>query len=84
MTEEMFSFTPDENGELTLQAAVFQAIGAASTCWENLEEAGVFDTDRAAYITGCLLSLIEQTVEQYVEMRVSAATRMTSSGLHLL
>jgi hypothetical protein len=30
--------------------AVFQAVGAASACWENLEGAGVFQSDRAKEI----------------------------------
>lgn len=30
-----------------LETKVFEALGAASTCWESLEGTGVFDSDRA-------------------------------------
>jgi hypothetical protein len=40
---------------LTIQEAVFQAIGAASVCWEHPEKAGVFDSDRAKDIGNGLL-----------------------------
>lgn len=40
--------------------AVHLAIGAASTCWENLGGAGVFDSDRASAIAGELVRWIEQ------------------------
>lgn len=31
----------------TLEECVFQALGAASVCWENPRGAGVFDSSRA-------------------------------------
>lgn len=34
----------------TLNELVFQALGAASTCWETLNGAGVFDSTRAKAI----------------------------------
>lgn len=41
-----------------LDGAVFQALGAASTCWENLSGAGVFDSTRAKDIGDGLLEFI--------------------------
>jgi len=34
----------------TSQEAVFQAIGAASVCWEHMDGTGVFDSDKAKEI----------------------------------
>jgi len=39
-----------ERGEDPLQSVIFQALGAASACWENLRGAGVFESDRAVEI----------------------------------
>lgn len=42
------------------QDAVFQALGAASMCWEYPEKAGIFESDRAKEIGDALLEkLIE-------------------------
>lgn len=38
------------NGEDPLQAVVFQALGAASSCWDNLRGAGTFESGRAKAI----------------------------------
>ena len=54
-----FDFTKNSNDELTIDEAVFQAIGAASVCWENMEGAGIFDSDRAKDIGDKLLAFIE-------------------------
>src|SRR4051794_17540898 len=42
----------------TLEEAVFQALGAASTCWEHVEDAGVFDSTRAKAIGDELMARI--------------------------
>lgn len=34
---------PDPDGKLTVSGAVAQAIGAASMCWEHVDQAGVFN-----------------------------------------
>lgn len=42
---------PDEPDAMpTVRSLVFQALGAASMCWENIEGAGVFRSERAAEI----------------------------------
>jgi len=44
----------------TLENAVFQAIGAASVCWETPEGAGVFNSDRAKAIGEELMAEIKR------------------------
>jgi hypothetical protein len=51
-----FQLSPDE--ELTLATAVFQALGAVSTCWETLEGAGAFQSERAKQIGETLIEHI--------------------------
>jgi len=48
---------------LTPQEAVFQAIGAGSTCWENMSGTGVFQSDEAKSIGDDLLEYIEEYVK---------------------
>ena len=47
-----------------------QAIGEASTCWSNLEEAGVFETEQASKIASNLCKFLE------VEMETIIATEL--------
>ena len=44
----------------TLREAVFMALGAASTCWDNPEGAGVFHSDRCQEIGDELMERIER------------------------
>lgn len=46
--------------DIPLEEAVFQALGAASACWDNLEGAGVFESDRAKAIGDALMARIRQ------------------------
>lgn len=64
-TEERapFAFQPDSEGELTLQAAVYQAIGAASVCWEHMTGTGIYDDGRAVEIAEALLERIRAHAE---------------------
>lgn len=34
----------------TVEEAIFQALGAASMCWEHIEKAGIFESTRAKAI----------------------------------
>jgi hypothetical protein len=47
-----------------LASAVFQALGAASVCWEFPEKAGIFDSTRAKAIGDGLLAWIARNNEQ--------------------
>lgn len=44
----------------TLEELVFQALGAASMCWENPAGAGVFESDRAKEIGDELLARLRE------------------------
>lgn len=43
-----------------LHEAVYQAIGAASMCWEDVAKAGVFDSTQAAIIGADLIKWVEE------------------------
>lgn len=46
MPEKLFDWTTATD----IEEAVFQALGAASACWENLEGAGIFESTRCKQI----------------------------------
>ncbi len=43
-----------------MESAIFQALGAASVCWESLENTGIFDSTRARQIGDELMELVIQ------------------------
>jgi hypothetical protein len=49
----------ERGGPETIEEAVFRALGAASTCWEDLSGTGIFDSDRAKAIGDGLLAFID-------------------------
>lgn len=55
---EPFEF--DRRDGLTLDSAVYQAIGAASICWTNMRGAGIFDSARAIEVAEALLRELRQ------------------------
>lgn len=46
----------------TLEDAIGLALGAASTCWDNLSGAGVFQSERAGFVSQELLTLVRDYV----------------------
>lgn len=54
-----FEFVPDSDGSLSLRNAVMQALGAASVCWDAVDQAGTFDPDRAIEVGEALMQRIE-------------------------
>lgn len=52
----------------TLEELVFQAIGAASTCWENLEGAGIFRATRAKALGDELLERLRERENSLVKL----------------
>ena len=56
-----YVWTPDvaDHDPERIKTAVFQALGSASTCWEHLEEAGVFDSDLARKIGDGLMKFLK-------------------------
>lgn len=53
-----FAFLPDHDGEVSVESAVFQALGAVSVCWDNPGGAGVFHSERAKEIGEHLLAFL--------------------------
>jgi hypothetical protein len=76
-----FQFQLTEGEEPSLETFVFQALGAASSCWETLEGAGVFDSTRAKEIGDVLCATIRQLMvpvektEYHVELGGQRFTR---------
>lgn len=55
MTAPATSYLSDAD---TIEAAVYQALGAASVCWDSMEGTGVFHSDEAKAIAEELLARI--------------------------
>lgn len=53
-----FEFQPDSDGTLSVESAVFQALGRASTCWESLEGTGIFQSEDAQEVGEVLIEKI--------------------------
>jgi len=58
-TTKPFEFQWGSDGP-SLSAAVYQALGAASSCWENLADAGEFQSTRALAIGEALMEYINE------------------------
>ena len=52
-----------DKDSLTLPEVVFQVIGAASVCWNGVEKAGLFQSDRAGAYGNELIDWIEDHYE---------------------
>lgn len=50
-----FEFSREDDGSLSIESAVFQALGAASMCWGETPR-GVFDSERASSIGHALIA----------------------------
>lgn len=57
-----FAFVQLKGQDLTLQEILFQALGAASMCWEAPEKAGVFDGARAQQVGEALLREVNRAL----------------------
>lgn len=55
-----FQFDLDEDGTISVEGAIFQALGAASMCWESMDGTGVFQSDRAKEIGDALVAKIRE------------------------
>lgn len=53
-----FEFVEVNGVPFTREEAVFQALGAASMCWQYPEKAGIFDSTRAQEIGNKLLAVL--------------------------
>ena len=59
---EQFRFQPNdpEFPTVTVEQAIYQGLGAASTCWESMEGTGVFDSERAVAIGEEITRILKQ------------------------
>lgn len=60
-TEVREPFDFDRRGDFTIESAVYQAIGAASMCWESMSGTGIFQSDQAREIAEALLAEIRRS-----------------------
>ena len=65
-----FEFQREHDGSLSLETAVYQALGRASTCWESMEGTGVFDDAAARGVGQALLAHIAATAPKPTAIRV--------------
>lgn len=72
---EPFSFAQGSGEDLTLHEILYQALGAASMCWEDVESAGVFNSSRAAAIGQALLAEVTRFQKIEAGKALSAARR---------
>jgi hypothetical protein len=63
MNMKTIDFKDAEGNRLSLEEAVMQALGRASACWEKLDHAGIFESDKCKAVGDALLEFIyeEQT-----------------------
>ena len=54
--ESVFMFDECED----LRQAVYQAVGAASVCWESMAGTGVFSTTKACEVADALLQYVNE------------------------
>lgn len=82
-TSRPFSFvrTEDEKDtEISLEEAVFQALGAASVCWDNVREAGEFNSSRAKAIGEALMGVIRRDLERAAGSGASTLVSAATAG----
>lgn len=74
-TEAPWTFELQDRADepLTLESAVFQALGAASTCWESMEGTGIFQDQRAIEIGNKLVEYVKNHIEATVGYEVTKA-----------
>ena len=65
MSEQLQEGYPDDEDTILDQAtnpveAVFQAVGAASMCWGNVEAAGVFQEHEAIKVANDLIEFLKE------------------------
>lgn len=61
-----FTFDRRDDGTLPVPAAVWQALGAASVCWDTMAGTGVFHEAQANRIGEALLAVIQDEIHHAV------------------
>lgn len=75
-----FAFVQRSDEELTLREILYQSLGAASACWENLSKAGQFDSSRAKAIGEALEREVEAAMERSWQFGHDAAIEKLDSS----
>lgn len=74
---EPWNPTPDADGHITLPEAVGQALGTASACWSNLDEAGEFNDVQCREVHDGLMAYISDWAdEQRKQANEATAAKM--------
>jgi hypothetical protein len=66
--------------DLSLDEWVGQALGAASSCWENLAGAGTFDSTRCAGISDALMAHLNEVIDGVIEGGTRAVKPLSRGG----
>lgn len=79
---EPFSFVQSSTDQLSIEEVLFQALGAASVCWERqtLLEVGVFDSTRAKAVGEALLKEVQRFMRLEREDVLDAVRDVLRSG----
>lgn len=64
---QTFEFQPEHDGSLPLETAVFQALGAASVCWDPMDGTGVFQSEQAKSIGDALVAYVRDHAHSWTE-----------------
>lgn len=75
-----FQFSEDDIGDQRLEAAVGQAVGFGSVCWESMEGTGVFQDHLAMQAVNRLLEFIRADREEYAQQKVVEYQKKISEG----
>lgn len=77
--EDLGPWVPDWDSEgPSLEGAVYQALGAVSVCWENMEGTGVFQSTEAVRISEGLLKYIRESSDCWQPIEdLTEAIRLT-------
>lgn len=60
--EEPWTPTRQEGEALPISRIVQEAVGSASMCWESVNKAGIFNSERAEWVAGGAIAAIERAV----------------------
>lgn len=60
--EEPWTPAKREGEEIPISQIVQEAVGSASMCWENVNKAGIFNSERAQWVAGGAIAAIERVM----------------------
>jgi hypothetical protein len=77
-----FTFQPEHDGSLPIAAAVYQALGRASTCWETMSGTGVFDDAAARGVGEALLGVLREREDATEDLLHRAWGIIANAGMN--